>query len=171
MTKGETTLDVECSSPAELITIFDGVTSKTQRVTVAAMNEAVVRAPESKKRLVNQKTKTDYINAPWSKNDLLSIARILMDTQDPARSIIKSFDYLKSYGEFRRRSFESVQYTVNDLAMYLRGDRNLLGKRSEKYLVEAGFNHGSMKSMGKACYSSKSTLTKGNVRRQVVLEA
>ena len=88
-----------------------------------------------------------YKRAPWSKEDVLSVTRILIDVGRPIKATPRAFDYLKSYGKIRNRSYQAVQLMVQDISKYLRFGKEF-GKHNGKYLTEAGFNPKSLPQLG-----------------------
>lgn len=145
---------------AEIAIVVSGVLSgrtepaKAAVVSSPSVAEIKVRRGRPLKEAVAEKK---YKRAPWSKEDLLSITRILVEVGRPIRATPRAYDYLKSYGKIRNRSYQAVQLMVQDVSKYLRFGK-AFGKHNDKYLAEAGFNPKSLPQLGQEPTATASSL-------------
>lgn len=104
ITQNGLTLDLECSSPIEFVSVLKG-TFNSQKT------EKVVGESRYKVHKSGRISKT-----AWSDNDVVGIARVILENKDNLFNISrKAREYLSTNGDNRNRSLGSINFKVNEI--------------------------------------------------------
>ena len=193
LVRNDITVHIECDTSSDMSSVLSGMFSekKTETVQAPPVTATVVkRGPRGPYKIKDKikklkasiklrrgrpsKTATvdgvGYKKAPWRKEDVLSVARILVDQGVPRRATPRAFRYLRTYGKNRKRTYTAVGVMVNDLSKYLKKG-TFMGKRLGQDLASAGFNPRSIPNLGRRTDSAVIVASPVTARERQVVEA